>query len=95
MPVRSVQVTKRRSSWRFQGAVARFVLPEHLSISFGLVLVGSLTLEEPLQTLIQVFGNGSGSLRDRVVNDPRLEEYDLYVAAYKKQYRRMVGRSSV
>ena len=40
-----------------------------------------------MQTLIQVFGYGGGSLRDRVVNDSRLEEYDLYVEAYKKQYR--------
>jgi hypothetical protein len=40
-----------------------------------------------MQTVIQVIANGSGSLRDRIVNHPRLEDYDLYVAAYKKQYR--------
>jgi hypothetical protein len=40
-----------------------------------------------MQTLIQVFGNASGSLRDRIVNDARLKDYDLYVAAYKKQSR--------
>lgn len=40
-----------------------------------------------MQTLIQVFGTSSKSLRDRIVNDPKLEEFDLVVSQFKRQGR--------
>lgn len=40
-----------------------------------------------MQTVIQVFATGSGSLRDRIVRDRYLEDYNLHVAAHKKQTR--------
>ncbi len=40
-----------------------------------------------MQTIIQVISKGTTSLRDRIVNDSKLEEFDLYVATKKKQGR--------
>ena len=40
-----------------------------------------------MQTIIQVISSGTTSLRDRIVNDPKLGQFDLYVTAKKKQGR--------
>jgi hypothetical protein len=40
-----------------------------------------------MQTLIQVFSTGTTSLRDKVVNDRKLEKFGLQVAAHKKPGR--------
>ena len=40
-----------------------------------------------MQTSIQVFSTGTKSLRDRVVNDPKLEEFGLAVSEYKQPGR--------
>jgi hypothetical protein len=40
-----------------------------------------------MQTLIQIFSKGSKSLRDRVVNDRKLEDFGLMVSEYKRQGR--------
>jgi hypothetical protein len=40
-----------------------------------------------MQTLMQVFSKGTQSLRDRVVNDPKLEEFGLIVSEQKRQGR--------
>lgn len=41
-----------------------------------------------MQTLIQVHSVGSTSLRDRIVNDPKLENFGLVVRERKRQGRR-------
>ena len=40
-----------------------------------------------MQTIIQVFATGPKSLRDRVVNDPKLEEFGLVLSEQKRQGR--------
>ena len=40
-----------------------------------------------MQTIIQVISKGTTSLRDRIVNDSKLEEFELYVVTKKKQGR--------
>lgn len=40
-----------------------------------------------MQTIIQVISSGTTSLRDRIVNDPKLGEFDLYVTTQKKPGR--------
>lgn len=40
-----------------------------------------------MQILIQVISSGKQSLRDSVVNDPRLESYNLKVSEYKRPHR--------
>lgn len=40
-----------------------------------------------MQTIIQVFSKGSVSLRDRVINDPQLDRFGLFVSEQKRQGR--------
>jgi hypothetical protein len=40
-----------------------------------------------MQTLIHVIGKGTKSLRDRVVNDPKLEDFGLVVSEFKRKGR--------
>lgn len=48
--------------------------------------VGAFSGSE-MQTVIQVISNQNQSLRDRIVNDPRLEWYKLKVSTEKKKGR--------
>ncbi len=43
-----------------------------------------------MQTVIQVISNQRESLRDRIVNDPRLKSYELKVSTEKKKGRNRV-----
>ena len=40
-----------------------------------------------MQTIIQVISTRTTSLRDRIVNDPKLKKFDLFVATKKKPGR--------
>jgi hypothetical protein len=40
-----------------------------------------------MQTIIHVFSKGSKSLRDRVVNDPQLDRFELFVSEQKRSDR--------
>ena len=40
-----------------------------------------------MQTLIQVISSGSDSLRDKIVNDAKLEDFNLAVSEQKRQNR--------